>query len=57
MGYLRKSSGVTFEECYASRVTDTIDDVEVSVIDLPHLKINKLASGRKKDLADLDHLP
>jgi hypothetical protein len=50
-------SGVEFDECYASRIADTIDDVEVNIIDLPHLKINKKAAGRLKDLADLENLP
>jgi hypothetical protein len=50
-------SGVSFEECYAERVRDRIDEVEVSIISLRHLKINKRASGRHKDLDDLEHLP
>ncbi len=50
-------SGVDFEECYAKRVIDELDGVEVSLIDLEHLKINKKASGRHKDLADLENLP
>jgi hypothetical protein len=50
-------SGVEFEECYNSRIVDTLDDVEVSIIDLPHLKVNKKAAGRLKDLADLENLP
>jgi hypothetical protein len=31
--------------------------VEVSIIDLFHLKANKKAAGRLKDLADLENLP
>jgi hypothetical protein len=50
-------SGVSFDECYAARVVDTIDGVEVQLISLKHLKINKRASGRHKDLDDLEHLP
>ena len=50
-------SGVEFEECYASRIVDTIDGVEINIIDLPHLKANKKAAGRFKDLADLENLP
>ena len=45
-------SGVRFEECYSARVTDVIDDVEVQIINLEHLKLNKQASGRQKDLED-----
>jgi len=50
-------SGVEFEECYQSRIMDTLDGVNVSIIDLPHLKLNKKAAGRLKDLADLEYLP
>jgi hypothetical protein len=50
-------SGVDFGECYAERVQDTIDGVPVNLIDLNHLKLNKRASGRHQDLADLEHLP
>lgn len=54
---LTSISGVRFEECYAERVRAQLDDVEVSLISLRHLKINKHASGRYKDLDDLQHLP
>ncbi len=50
-------SGVEFAECYASRVVDVLDGIEVAVIDLAHLKINKKAAGRHKDLDDLENLP
>jgi predicted nucleotidyltransferase len=50
-------SGIDFDQCYRSRVNDMIDGQEVSVISLEHLKINKSASGRHKDLDDLEHLP
>jgi len=49
--------GVSFEECYASRVVAVLDGVRVSLISLPKLKQNKKASGRHKDLDDLEHLP
>ena len=49
-------SGVRFEECYSERTVDVIDDVEVQIINLEHLKRNKQASGRQKDLDDLEHL-
>ena len=50
-------SGVRFEECYAERVPVMVEDVEASLISLRHLKINKKASGRFKDLDDLENLP
>lgn len=54
---LTSISGVNFDECYADRIIDTMDGVEVSIISLPHLKANKQASGRYKDLMDLEELP
>ena len=50
-------SGVQFAACYAERVTTMIDEVDVNLISLPYLKTNKQASGRYKDLDDLEHLP
>ena len=53
---LTSISGVVFSECYESKITDMIDGVEVDVIDLESLKRNKIASGRPKDLEDLQRL-
>lgn len=50
-------SGVNFEDCYAERKTDLIDGEKVNFISLPDLKRNKKASGRHKDLNDLENLP
>jgi len=50
-------SGVSFAECFARRVIHVIDGIEVNIINLCDLKTNKQASGRNKDLADLDYLP
>jgi predicted nucleotidyltransferase len=49
--------GVQFSECYSRRIECEIDGVPVKVISLQDLKKNKKASGRNKDLADLDYLP
>ena len=43
-------SGVHFAASYAERVMATIDEVEVNLINLSHLKVNKRASGLYKDL-------
>lgn len=53
---LTSISGVSFNECYARRIEDTLDGVEVSVISLADLQANKQASGRYKDLMDLELL-
>jgi hypothetical protein len=50
-------SGVDFSQCYRERVTDIFDGVMVNIISLHHLKTNKRASGRHKDLSDLEYLP
>ena len=50
-------SGVEFDECYQTRIIDMLDGVEVSLINLHYLKQNKKASGRAKDIADLENLP
>ena len=49
-------SGVEFEECYRTRIVDDLDGIEVNIIDLENLKKNKKASGRPKDIADLNKL-
>ena len=50
-------SGVEFAECYASKIEDEIDGITVNIINLDDLRANKLASGRLKDLNDLQNLP
>ena len=53
---LTRVSGVGFEECYRDRIVDRMDGVEVSLISLRDLLANKRASGRHKDLMDLEEL-
>ena len=48
--------GVSFDECYAQRVEGVLDGEQVVLIDRDNLKKNKRASGRLKDLADLEEL-
>ena len=50
-------SGIRFEYCYPQRVTKKIDGIPVDVIDLKNLIKNKKASGRHKDLDDIENLP
>jgi phage replication-related protein YjqB (UPF0714/DUF867 family) len=50
-------SGVAFEDCYRERVSGVIDGESVDIISLARLRQNKRASGRLKDLADLEQLP
>jgi len=53
----KKCSGLEFGPAYARRVEVRLDGEPVKLISLADLKINKRASGRNKDLADLDNLP
>lgn len=48
--------GVTFSEAYPRRVMLQLADYTAPVIDLETLKVNKRASGRLRDLADLEEL-
>jgi len=54
---LTNISGSEFADCYAAKKVDIVDGVEVNFISLEHLMINKKASGRSKDLNDLENLP
>ncbi len=42
---------------FPKRIVAEIDGVPTNLIALDDLKANKRASGRNKDLADLDNLP
>jgi len=53
----KHASGLNFSDAYPRRLETTIDGVPVKLISLNDLKANKRASGRNKDLADLDNLP
>lgn len=50
-------SGVAFAECFARRSVVVVDGLDIPFIGLDDLKANKKASGRLKDLADIEHLP
>jgi hypothetical protein len=54
---LTSISGVEFESCYAEQEVFQIEELVVPVISLARLRENKAASGRAKDLADLESLP
>ena len=53
----QNASGLNFAEAYPRRVETTLEGLPVKMIGLSDLKANKRASGRNKDLADLDNLP
>ena len=54
---LNDIDGVEFQDCLQRSATIEIDDIPVKLISLSDLRKNKRASGRYKDLDDLEHLP
>jgi len=50
-------SGVSYDDCRERAVAIEVGDMTIPVISLPDLRRNKAASGRPKDLLDLEHLP
>lgn len=54
--FLNYLTGVEFETAYSNRTVIDDEDLEVSVIGLDDLIINKIATGRHKDLADVEYL-
>lgn len=53
---LRSISGVSFDEAWESRVTQSFGGQEVGFLSKSLLIENKRASGRAKDLADVEEL-
>jgi hypothetical protein len=53
---LTEISGCTFADSYPRRELLSRDGIEISVISLGDLKINKRAAGRGKDLGDVESL-
>lgn len=51
-----KIDGVEFGKCFEKKNVVNLDGVTVSMISLADLKANKRASGRPKDLDDLENL-
>lgn len=50
-------SGVSFQEAWNERVIAELDGQLVSFLSRRHFRKNKQASGRPKDLADLEAIP
>ena len=53
---LTSIDGVEFAECYKRKKVVSVDKVKVNFISKADLRKNKRASGRHKDLDDLEHL-
>ena len=54
---LKEISGITFNEVYSRATNTTFENIPLRIIQLRDLKINKKASGRPKDINDLENLP
>lgn len=54
---LNRVSGGDFSSAWPRRVQTDYDGVPAQIISLADLRANKAASGRHKDLADLEKLP
>jgi len=53
---INKADGIDFEPCYARRNVILVEGMEISVISKEDLIVNKKASGRHRDLADVEFL-
>lgn len=53
---LNSISGVEFDEAFANKIVSEIDDLVVNFINITEFIKNKQASGRPKDLGDIDSL-
>ena len=54
---LMSIDGVTFTECYANRAERTFDGLAMNFIGYHDLVTNKKASGRHRDLDDVENMP
>ncbi|MCK5785733.1 MAG: nucleotidyltransferase [Candidatus Sabulitectum sp.] len=50
---INDADGISFSTCYERRNIIEIDDISISVISRNDLIVNKMASGRHRDLADV----
>jgi predicted nucleotidyltransferase len=48
--------GINFDDAFPRAITLVVDDVSIKIISKPDLIINKSASGRHKDLDDIENL-
>ena len=53
---INEADGICFNECYKHKNTVRIDGVDISVISKADLIKNKKASGRYRDLADVEFI-
>ncbi len=54
---LKEISGITFDEVYSHAIDANFESIPLKIINLKDLRTNKKASGRAKDINDLENLP
>ena len=54
--FINNIDGVEFSKCYKNKLFEDYDGIKIKIINLIDLKTNKKASGRFRDLDDLEHL-
>ncbi len=53
---LTKPDGITFDSCDQNKLIINYDGIDIAIIGIEDFKKNKKATGRIKDLDDLNHL-
>ncbi|NOQ21115.1 MAG: hypothetical protein GQ565_00500 [Candidatus Aegiribacteria sp.] len=53
---INEADGISFNECYEHRNIIRIDDIDIATISKDDLIKNKKASGRHRDLADIESI-
>ena len=53
---ITQPDGITFDECYQNKIVVNYNDLEIAIIGINDFKKNKQATGRFKDLDNLEHL-
>ena len=53
---INEASGIDFNDCYSRRKVIAVEDIEITLISKSDLIKNKKASGRLRDLADVEQL-
>jgi hypothetical protein len=54
--FMTRISGLTFEEAYNTKIYAHEGTLSVPFLNLDHLLISKMSTGRLKDLADVEEL-
>jgi predicted nucleotidyltransferase len=53
---IKQAAGIIMEECYKRKEVIYLDDIEINIISIKDLIINKIAAGRDQDITDANIL-